>query len=160
LMAAHLLKPHDDPQFQRERRSWLYRRILQPFQNGLDRLEIGYSSLIRRMLKNRFTILAVSLSTIVIGYGFYNFIGSEMMPLADVGQAYMTLEMQPGTSYAATEKATRQIEQILAKHPEIEHASIEIGFEGGPGYSAGAYFNGYTMGFTNGAQAMLTFTDK
>ena len=27
-------------------------------------------------------------ATIIIGFGFYHFIGSEMMPLADVGQAY------------------------------------------------------------------------
>src|SRR5581483_8482265 len=99
-------------------------------------------------------------ATILIGFGFYYFIGSEMMPLADVGQAYMTLEMQPGTSYAATEAAVKKIETILAKYPELRHASIEIGYEGGPGYSAGAYFNGYSMGLVNGASAMLTFSDK
>ena len=160
LMAAHLLIPHDDPRFRREQNSWLYRTLLTPFQRFLDRLEAGYGRLIRWMLKNRFANLSRIFATIMIGFGFYYFIGSEMMPLADVGQAYMTLEMQPGTSYAATEKAVRQVETIMAKYPELEHASIEIGFEGGPGYSAGAYFNGYSMGVVNGASAMLTFRDK
>lgn len=160
LMAAHLLKPHSDPQVQREMNSWLYRLILAPCQRGLDRLEAGYTRLIRGSLKNRFSVLLISVGTLVIGYGFYTFIPSEMMPLADVAQAYMTLEMQPGTSYAATERAVQRIEQIFQKYPELEHASIELGFEGGPGYTAGAYFNGYTMGFTNGAQAMMTFIDK
>ncbi|MCL6474132.1 MAG: efflux RND transporter permease subunit [Firmicutes bacterium] len=160
LMAAYLLKPHDDPAVQRERQAWLYRKILQPFQNLLDRTEQGYGRLIEWMLKNRFANLARIFSTIIIGFGFYYFIGSEMMPLADVGQAYMTLEMEPGASYAATESAVRQIERIMEKYPEIQHASIEIGFEGGPGYTSGAYFNGYSMGMTNGAVAMLTFTDK
>jgi HAE1 family hydrophobic/amphiphilic exporter-1 len=160
LMAAHLLIPHDDPQYQREHRSWFARLLLNPFQRLMDRMEAGYATLIRWMLKNRFTNLARIFATIFIGFGFYYFIGSEMMPLADVGQAFMTLEMQPGTSYAATERAVEQVEKIMAKYPEVAHASMEIGFEGGPGYSSGAYFNGYTMGFTNGAQAMMTFTDK
>lgn len=160
LMAAHLLIPHDDPRFQREQSSWFYRKLLAPFQRLLDRSEEGYAHLIRWMLKNRFANLARIFSTIILGFGFYYFIGSEMMPLADVGQAFLSLEMEPGMSYAATERAVRQIEKIMEKYPEITHASIEIGFEGGPGYTSGAYFNGYSMGFTNGAVAMLTFTDK
>lgn len=160
LMSAHLLKPHDDPIVLSEQNRWFYRTALAPFQRGLDRLEVGYANLIRRMLKNRFANLARIFSTVIIGFGFYYFIGSEMMPLADVGQAYLTLEMQPGASYAQTERAVRQIQDIIAKYPEIQHASIEVGFEGGPGYTAGAYFSGYSMGFTNGAVAMLTLTDK
>jgi len=160
LMAAHLLIPHGSPQFQRETQWWIYRRLLSPFQVLLDRMEAGYARLIRWMLDNRVANLARIFATIIIGFGFYYFIGSEMMPLADVGQAYLTLEMQPDASYAATEDAVTKLESIMAKYPEVVNASIEIGFEGGPGYSAGAYFNGYSMGFTNGAQAMLTLTDK
>lgn len=160
LMAAHLLKPYNDPVVLKERQSWFYRHTLEPFQKLLDRTERGYARLIEWMLKNRFANLARIFSTIIIGFGFYYFIGSEMMPLADVGQAYMTLEMEPGMSYAATENAVRHIERIMQKYPEIQYASIEIGFEGGPGYSSGAYYNGYSMGMTNGAVAMLTFTDK
>ena len=160
LMAAHLLKPYNDPVVLKERQSWFYRHTLEPFQKLLDRTERGYARLIEWMLKNRFANLARIFSTIIIGFGFYYFIGSEMMPLADVGQAYMTLEMEPGMSYAATENGVRHIERIMQKYPEIQYASIEIGFEGGPGYSSGAYYNGYSMGMTNGAVAMLTFTDK
>jgi len=160
LMAAHLLKPYNDPVVLNERQSWFYQHTLEPFQKLLDRTERGYARLIEWMLKNRFANLARIFSTIIIGFGFYYFIGSEMMPLADVGQAYMTLEMEPGMSYAATENAVRHIERIMQKYPEIQYASIEIGFEGGPGYSSGAYYNGYSMGMTNGAVAMLTFTDK
>ena len=159
-MAAHLLKPHDDPQYQREQLFWFARIFLNPFQRLLDRLEHGYANLIRWLLQHRFVNMARVFATIIVGFGFYYFIGSEMMPLADVGQAFMNLEMQPGTSYAATEQAVRQIEKIMAKYPELRHASIELGFEGGPGYSTGAYFNGYSMGLVNGASGMLTFSDK
>ena len=160
LMAAHLLKPHDDPQYQREQKFWFARIFLNPFQRLLDRLEHGYANLIRWLLEHRFVNMARVFATIILGFGFYYFIGSEMMPLADVGQAYMNLEMQPGTSYAATEQAVRRIEKIMEKYPEVRHASIELGFEGGPGYSTGAYFNGYSMGLVNAASGMLTLSDK
>jgi HAE1 family hydrophobic/amphiphilic exporter-1 len=160
LMAAHLLIPHNDPRYCHETQSWFYRVALNPFQRGLEWLEQGYARLIRWLLHNRAVNLARVLATIILGTGFYYFIGSEMMPLADVGQAYMTLEMQPGTSYAATEQAVKGIEEIMAGYPELQHASMEIGYEGGPGYSTGAYFNGYSMGLVNGASGMLTFSDK
>ncbi len=160
LMASRLLKSHEDEQFQKERQSWFYQKALNPFQRFLDRLEAGYANLIRWLLKNRFVNMMRVFATIVVGFGFYYFIGSEMMPLADVGQAYLNLEMQPGTSYATTEQAVRRIETIMGKYPEIRRGSLEIGFEGGPGYSSGAYFNGYSMGLTNGASGMLTFSDK
>lgn len=156
VMCAAILR-REDPSAKRDR---FTRSVLLPFQQLLERLEGGYRRLIAWMLRNRFSNLARIFATIIIGFGFYYFIGSEMMPLADVGQGYMQLEMEPGTSYAATERAVRQIETIMAKHPELTHAAIEIGFEGGPGMTGGAYFSGYSMGQVNGAMAMLTFTDK
>ncbi len=93
-MAAELLSPHEE--LTRERSSWFYRALLNPIQRWLDRLEHGYGRLIRWMLQHRFVNMARMLATIIIGFGFYYFIGSEMMPLADVGQAYGALEMAAG----------------------------------------------------------------
>lgn len=138
----------------------LERWILLPCQRLLDQLESGYANLIRYLLKHRFVNMVRVLATLVVGFGFYFLIGSEMMPLADVGQAYLKLEMQPGTSYAGTEKAVQRIQQIVQKYPEILHISWEIGAEGGPGYYEGAYFTGYGGMRVNGATAMLTLKDK
>lgn len=160
LMAAHLLKSENDPVVIKERKGVLYRFTLFQFQLALDKLEHGYSKLIVWMQSNRFVVVAAALITIIIGFGFYYFIGSEMMPLADVGQASMSLEMNPGTSYHYTELAVKKVERIMAQYPEVRDASIEIGNEGGPGYTGGAYYNGYTMGLVNSADGMITFTDK
>ncbi|MHB9106886.1 MAG: efflux RND transporter permease subunit [Armatimonadota bacterium] len=157
IMAASLLKPHEE--LERERSGRFYSLLLQPFQRLLDRMEHGYERLIRWMLKHRFVNMARVLATIIIGFGFYYFIGSEMMPLADVGQAYGAFEMKPGTSFAATEEAVRKVEQIMLKHPEIEHASIEIGAESAF-EATGAYYTGYAMPSVNAAAMMLTFSDK
>ena len=157
LLCANLLRTHSE--LEGERSKWLYRRILGPIQRLLDRMERGYATIIRWMLQHRFSNMARILATVIIGFMFYNFIGSEMMPLADVGQAYGLLEMDPGASFAETERATMAVEKIFAKYPEVEKISTEIGaetmFE-----SFSPYFTGYAMPQVNAATFMITFSDK
>lgn len=148
-----------------ERRvTWFSRLILQPFDRGLGRLEDSYERLIKWLLHHRFANMVRVLVTVIIGFGFYYFIGSEMMPLADVGQASMQMEMKPGTSFSATKSAVRQLEQIMLEEGGsqgwIEKASIEIGEERGPGMPQRITYTGYGMRQVNGASGMLTFTDK
>ncbi|MBX9569874.1 MAG: efflux RND transporter permease subunit [Candidatus Obscuribacterales bacterium] len=130
-------------------------RVLEPVDRKLTSLEHGYARLVAWMLKHRFVNMARILATIVIGFTFYNFIGSEMMPLADVGQAYGILEVSPGLSFAETENITTRVEQIMLKHKEIEHVSTEIGIDPG-----GTYYNGYNMPGVNFATFMITLSDK
>ncbi|MBT9584447.1 efflux RND transporter permease subunit [bacterium] len=153
VLAARILA--DEETRKREHRHSFYRYLLLPVQRALDRLELGYERLIGWLLVHRFANLMRVLITLVIGFGFYYFIGSEMMPLADVGQGYMVLEMEPGTSFAATEKAVEKLENIMARHPELRQASLELGTEP----MTLPNFSGYAVGLTNGATGMLTFSD-
>ena len=157
LLCANLLRPHSE--LVRERSTWFYRKALGPVQHALDRMESGYGGIIRWMLRHRFSNMARILATVIVGFTFYYMIGSEMMPLADVGQAYGVLEMAPGTSFAETERATTALEKIMAKYPEIEKVSTEIGaetmFE-----SFSPMYTGYAMPQVNAAAMMLTFSDK
>ncbi len=121
----------------------------------LDRLDARYERVVLALLRNKATVIAGAVCTIIVGFGFYNFIGSEMMPLADVGQAYAVLEMQPGASYAQTEAATAEFQKILTRNPEIQRVSTEIGTEPG-----GTYFSGYAMNQVNTATMMITLSDK
>ena len=114
-----------------------------------------YQSVISLLLKNKTTVVAAAICTIAVGFGFYNYIGSEMMPLADVGQAYGVLEMQPGSSYSQTESAATKLMQIMRDHPEIIKVSTEIGEEPGA-----THFTGYAMNQVNSATMMITLSDK
>lgn len=160
LLCANLLRPAEVRELERRHPlgRWLY-FFLDPVQRGLDRLERAYARALRWTLRHRFVNLCRVLATLLVGFTFYYFIGSEMMPLADVGQANGFLEMRPGTSYAATEKAVSQLEQIMLRSPEIEKASIEIGQES-MFESWTPFFTGYQMPQVNGASLMLTFSDK
>ncbi|MHB9038224.1 MAG: efflux RND transporter permease subunit [Armatimonadota bacterium] len=156
-LCAILLKPHSE--LIRERQTWLYRRVLTPTQNWLDRLDSGYARSIRWMLRHRYANTVAVLVTIVIGFGFYNLIGSEMMPLADVGQAFAILEMDPGTNFDDTQRAVVALEKMMSKYPEVEKISTEIGtetmFE-----SFSPFYTGYAMPQVNAATMMITLSDK
>lgn len=151
LLSSRLLKHTGSS----ERRNGFQRLVIGPLQASLERMDSRYERLIRLLLRNKFLVVAGAICTIIVGFGFYNFIGSEMMPLADVGQAYGVLEMEPGASYAQTQAATAQLERIILKHPEIEKVSTEIGEEPG-----GTYFTGYAMNQINTATMMITLSDK
>jgi HAE1 family hydrophobic/amphiphilic exporter-1 len=161
LLCAHLLRPEEEREADLRFRPYryFYHYALGPFQRLLDRLEAGYTRSIAWMLRNRFYSFARKMLIIILGFGFYHFIGSEMMPLADVGQAYGVLEMQPGASFEQTERAVTQFERILLKYPEIEKVSTEIGqetmFE-----SFSPFYTGYAMPSVQAATMMLTLSDK
>lgn len=161
LLCANLLRHEDARDADRHRPILgpLYRHVLDPVQGWLDRLEGGYARTIRWLLRHRFANFARVLATLVLGFTFYYFIGSEMMPLADTGQASALLEMQPGTSFEGTERAVKQVEQIMLKHPELQRASIEIGAES-MFETWTPLYTGYQMPQVNGAAMMLTFSDK
>ena len=142
LLAARMLKPTDGHRVNRLTAS-------------LNRMDARYERFVGTLLRHKATVIVAALCTIVVGTGFYKVLGSEMMPLADVGQAYGVLEMTPGASYAQTEAAATQLEKILLTHPEIERVSTEIGSEPG-----GTYFTGYAMNQVNSATLMLTLSDK
>ncbi len=151
LLASKLLTSEDAG----ARRGVLGRSVLAPVQRRLDAWDTRYQRLVRLLLKNKFSVVAVAVCTVIAGLGFYNFIGSEMMPLADVGQAYGVLEMQPGASYAQTQAAATALDTLLLRHPEVRKVSTEIGEEPG-----GTYFTGYAMNQVNAATLMITLSDK
>ncbi|HAZ62355.1 MAG TPA: AcrB/AcrD/AcrF family protein [Armatimonadetes bacterium] len=138
---------------------WLYNTVLAPCQRLLDRSERGYGRLIDWLLHHRVANFARVLATIILGFIFYHFIGSEMMPLADVGQATGSLEMSADSSFTQTEAAVDRLTEMMAEYPEIEKASIEIGAESML-ESFTPVYTGYSMPAVNGAMMMLTFSDK
>jgi hydrophobic/amphiphilic exporter-1 (mainly G- bacteria), HAE1 family len=152
VLAANLFKPHAETV---EHRAGLERWVLDPTQRCLERVERRYRTTLAWSLRNRFAVFAGALAVILVGVSLYPKIGSEMMPLADVSQAFVQLEAVPGTSFAGTAEIAAEIEQLLLKQPEIVKVSSEVGFEPG-----GTYFTGYSMGSVNSAFMMVTLVDS
>jgi hydrophobic/amphiphilic exporter-1 (mainly G- bacteria), HAE1 family len=152
VLAAILFRPHAERE---AHRSWLERRALDPAQRLLERGETRYRDTLAWSLRNRFAVLAGALAVILVGLSLYPRIGSEMMPLADVSQAFVQLEAAPGTSFARTADIAAEIERMLLEQPEVAKVSSEVGFEPG-----GTYFTGYSMGSVSSALMMVTLTDS
>ncbi|MEM6434608.1 MAG: efflux RND transporter permease subunit [Cyanobacteria bacterium P01_D01_bin.115] len=151
LIAAFTLKPHSaTPQ----RRTWL-QTLLTPVRYSFRQLERGYGWLLDRCLKNREVTLAVAAASVVLAASLYSFIPQEMMPLGDSGQFMATLEMEAGTSFAATDAAVARFEQIILQQPEVEKVSAQVGFEL---TRNSTYFTGYSMGGVNTASLTVTIT--
>jgi HAE1 family hydrophobic/amphiphilic exporter-1 len=153
LLAAHLFRPHQDGVAARG--NWLERRVLEPGQRGLARAEGRYRASLGWCLHNRFTVIAGAAAILLVGVALYPRIGSEMMPLADVSQAFAQLEATPGTSFARTSEIAGEVERLLLEQPEVVTVSSEIAFEPG-----GTYFTGYSMGSVNSAVMMIRLVDS
>jgi HAE1 family hydrophobic/amphiphilic exporter-1 len=153
LLAANLFTPYHEGAEQR--RSRLQRHVLDPSQRFLERLEGRYRGSLGWAIRNRFTVFAGATAIILVGIALYPRIGSEMMPLADVSQAFVQLEATPGASFARTAEIAAEVERLLMTQPEIVKVSSEVGFEPG-----GTYFTGYSMGSVNSAFMMLTLVDS
>lgn len=153
VLAASLFAPHRE-QAGRER-GRLQRWLLDPCQRGLERLEARYRASLAWSIANRFAVLGGAVATVLVAVALYPRLGSEMMPLADVSQAFVQLEATPGTSFARTSEIAAEVERLLMQQPEVVRVSSEVGFEPG-----GTYFTGYSMGSVNAAFMMLTLTDS
>jgi hydrophobic/amphiphilic exporter-1 (mainly G- bacteria), HAE1 family len=153
LLAAHLFAPHSAEA--ERRRSWFERALIDPFQRFLERMEARYRGGLGWAIRNRFVVFTGAAALILVGVALYPRIGSEMMPLADVSQAFVQLEAAPGTSFARTSEIAARIERLLLAQPEIVKVSSEVGFEPG-----GTYFTGYSMGSVNSAFMMVTLVDS
>lgn len=130
-------------------------RLLTPTRNGLLRLETGYRAGLRWSLRNTGAVLAVAAIFTYAAVQLSPLIGSEMMPLADTGQASAYLEANPGTSFQATSEKAKAFERILLAQPEVQRVSGEIGEQ-----AAGGYFTGTAMNAVNAASYLITFSPK
>jgi len=151
LLAAHLLRLHDPT----AARGWLQRWLLDPSQRVLEGLEARYRTSLAWSMRNRLVVASGAIAVILVGVALYPRIGSEMMPLADVSQAFVQLEATPGTSFARTAEIAAEVERLLLAQPEVTRVSSEIGFEPG-----GTYFTGYSMGSVSSTFMMVTLVDS
>ena len=155
LLAAFLFSSKESRSPIRTRLDDRIARILRPARVGLTRLDGAYRRALVWSLDHRGLALAGAAVLTYIGISLLPFIGQEMMPLADTGQAYALLEMEPGTSFAATSAASQRFESLLLKQPEVEKISAEIGEANG-----GDYFTGQAMNGVNDVSYLLTLLPK
>jgi multidrug efflux pump subunit AcrB len=143
------------PPSRREQVDAAVRRALAPARRGLESVDSFYRRMLVWSLDNRVVVLGGAAIATYAGIALLGLIGSEMMPLADTGQAYAYLEAEPGASFASTDTKARRFERILLAQPEVQRVSAEIGEAPGNGYVTGQAMNGVTS-----ASYVITFSPK
>ncbi len=155
LLAAFLFQTKELRSPLRTRLDRAVTRLLRPARIGVGKLDAAYRRALAWSLDHRGMVLAGAALLTYIGISLLPFIGQEMMPLADTGQAYGFLEMDPGTSFAATNAASRRFEALLLKDRDIEKVSASVGEDNG-----GNYFTGQPMNGVNDASYTITLKTK
>ncbi len=156
LLAAKLFSAEGAPRsLRRTRFDNRVSELLAPARRGLDTLGANYRRALQWSLRNPLLVLGGAAIATYIGISLFSFIGSEMMPLADTGQAYAFLETTPGTSFPASSATAAGFERILLAQPEVQRISAEVGEQGANGYVTGTAMNG-----VNDASYLVTFVPK
>lgn len=124
---------------------WVWNNFTRLWEAGFDALSNFYSRVIGLSLSNVFTqgLVIIIALTVFVGAIFFNqfdipfgnykikglgLVSSEFMPQEDDGKFTVTIQLPPGTSLEVTDKATRQIEQIILREvPETVSILSSVG---------------------------------
>jgi HAE1 family hydrophobic/amphiphilic exporter-1 len=99
-----------------------------PLERTYRRIEQFYRILILRALANRGWVIAAAFTALVaVVLVATPSLGFEFLPAADQGQITITAELPPGSSLAATDAITRQMEQRIAQIPNVQNYMTTVG---------------------------------
>ncbi|MFW6001486.1 MAG: efflux RND transporter permease subunit [Halanaerobium sp.] len=117
------------------------------FTKMLNKSRDYYLNLLEKALANRAIVVLIGLVLLVITISLLPLIGSEMTPVMDSGQSYISIETEAGSSLEKTEEISKQVEEIVEKVPELIIYSNQLGFEPGTGTQATTGANGVQQSF-------------
>jgi HAE1 family hydrophobic/amphiphilic exporter-1 len=124
--------------------NWIWKGFIYVFEKSFSLLANFYGLALRFFLWNFATqILAVLIAAGALALGIYlvigGFVGSEFLPQSDDGQIRVTVEMPAGTNLAATDRATRQIENLIINNvPETSAILAQVGTGAGGDFGGGS----------------------
>jgi CzcA family heavy metal efflux pump len=133
----------------------LLKKITDFFTKSLDKSKDYYLKLLEKSLNNRGVVVVIAIVLLVITISLLPLIGSEMTPVMDSGQSYISIETDAGSSLAKTERISKAVEKIVADVPELLIYSNQLGFESGSGTQATTGANGVQQAFLS-----LTYIDR
>jgi HAE1 family hydrophobic/amphiphilic exporter-1 len=98
--------------------------ILDHIFNGMDRF---YRSMLGHALAHRWKIVLLTLIIVVASGWFFANVGKTFVPEEDEGRFMVLVKTPLGSSIDYTDSRLREVEKVLAKHPEIASYFAAIG---------------------------------
>jgi multidrug efflux pump subunit AcrB len=88
-----------------------------------------YGRVLRRVLHHPWILVASSLVIVVLSYGSYRLLGTDLLPAMDEGGFILDYHTPAGSSLTESDRILQHIEQILKATPEVETVSRRTGLE-------------------------------
>lgn len=98
--------------------------------NKFERIYSRFLGWVLRSKKRSVSILLGMLLLLLISAGLASFVGMELFPNMDQGNATISVEMPQGSNLEQTAKAVKEIQDIVVKHPEVVHVVSSLGSQG------------------------------
>lgn len=126
--------------------SWLTAHYILPFiaaallrpkpqaEDKASRFDAAYAGLIRKLLPLGLPVMVVSYGLVALGVTQFGALKSEMFPLSERAEFLIYLDLQKGSSLAATQKEALAVEAWLRDpvvNPEVKDTTVFVG-HGGP----------------------------
>jgi len=93
----------------------------------LKKMERGYSKILRKILKKKKTVLAISVVFLSLSIFLVTFINMELMPSTDQGVIAITVETKPGLKLENIDAILVGLEEMVAGHTDVEHYTLTSG---------------------------------
>ena len=107
--------------------------------DALDALEGWYEHNLRLVLRHRRRVIIAIVALAVLSFGLFPFLGTEFFPDQDEGQFSISVKLPVGTRAEVTDKAVRQIEEIILSNvPELQTMITDVGV---PSARSGSLFS-------------------
>ncbi len=114
------------------RTSWLGRFV----ENSFKKSESLYAKTLVWVLNHRLTVVAIALIFFAGSLATLPKINKEFVPAQDQGRFLVRIQTQVGSSLSFTDTKAKQIEEVLAKRPEVDRYYTALGGFGGGGGDA------------------------
>ncbi|RKQ34347.1 efflux RND transporter permease subunit [Oceanobacillus halophilus] len=89
------------------------------FDRFLDWLRDRYTSVLKAVVKFRKTTIAVVIAIIIGSLALIPMIGAEFIPASDQGQAQISVETEPGTTFEYTYDIAEQVNEVLVDYEDV-----------------------------------------
>jgi multidrug efflux pump len=107
--------------------------LFRAFERGFDALTDGYTRLLKAALAARWVVAGVAVATVAAAWVLFGSLKREFIPSEDRGEFNVVIVGPEGATLKATDEATRAVERILAKTPDVANFfSVTGGFSGSP----------------------------
>lgn len=123
-----------------EKRNFIQRILLDPFERFYSRLENFYGRLVAKVIVHPFKTIGLAVAVFAFSI-FVNvkWVVKTFLPQQDAGEFAVSIQLPPGTSLDHTAEVASKIDEVIRKNKEVIVSAFTVGSRDGDASVAEAY---------------------